>query len=304
MVQIYISMNNPNRIIMVRPANFGFNPETAASNKFQKSAAFENTQNLALAEFDLMVSTLRNKSIEVLVFDDTEEPSKPDAIFPNNWISFHPNGVSVLYPMEAENRRIERSMEVFEMLPDYSIQKLIDITHFENNNQFLEGTGSIIFDHNNKNAYCAISSRSDVEVFENICQQLGFKSISFEAHDMNGHAIYHTNVLLSIGENIIVLCSAAISDPIERAMVLEQLRATNRILVDISFLQMNHFAANCLEVNDKNGTPKLIMSQTAFQSFTPTQLASISEKLEIIAVSIPTIEQIGGGSARCMMLGV
>lgn len=289
---------------MVRPANFGFNPETAASNKFQKSAAFENTQNLALAEFDLMVSTLRKKSIEVLVFDDTEEPSKPDAIFPNNWISFHPNGVSVLYPMEAENRRIERSMEVFEMLPDYSVQKLIDITHFENNNQFLEGTGSIIFDHNNKNAYCAISSRSDVEAFEYICQQLGFKSISFEAHDLNGHAIYHTNVLLSIGENIIVFCSAAISDPIERAMVLQQLRSTNKILVDISFHQMNQFAANCLEVNDKIGTPKLIMSQTAFQSFTPTQLASISEKLEIIAVSIPTIEQIGGGSARCMMLGV
>ncbi len=289
---------------MVRPANFGFNLETAESNKFQKSATIADASRLALAEFDLMVSTLREKDIDVLVFDDTLEPQKPDAIFPNNWISFHPNGISVLYPMEAENRRIERRLEVFELLPDYSAKNLIDITHYENSNKFLEGTGSIIYDHTNKKAYCAIASRSDVEAFEDICKQLGFKAISFDAHDIHGHAIYHTNVLLSIGDNIIVLCSVCISDPIERSMVLQQLRATGKTIIDIDFQQMNQFAGNCLEVNDKHGAPKLIMSQTAFESFSKEIIDLISEKLEIVSVSIPTIEQIGGGSARCMMLGV
>jgi hypothetical protein len=297
-------MNNPERIIMVRPAHFGFNVETAESNKFQQSITLEGANELALAEFDSMVETLRNNDIEVLVLEDTVAPIKPDAIFPNNWISFHPDGRSVLYPMEALNRRLERRMDVFELAPEFNPENLLDITHFENTKQFLEGTGSIIFDNNNKSAYCAISSRSDVEAFEYLCKQLAFTPISFEAHDLNGHAIYHTNVLLSIGNQVVVICSESISNPIERAMVLNTFKQKDVLLVEISFHQMNQFAANCLEINDKYGKPCLVMSTTAYQSFSEETRNLINTKARIIPVSIPTIEKIGGGSARCMMLGV
>jgi hypothetical protein len=297
-------MNNPNRIIMVRPANFGYNPETAESNKFQNTASIENAQDLALEEFDNMVRKLRLHDIEVLILQDTETPKKPDAIFPNNWISFHPEGQSVLYPMEATNRRIERRMDVFDLVPDFNRNQLIDITHFESESKFLEGTGSIIFDHKNKLAYCAIASRSDVTAFELVCQKLGFTPISFEAHDVNGHAIYHTNVLLSIGENVTVICEECISNPIERAMVMNKLRESGNLIITIDFKQMAQFAGNCLEVNDKSSKPYLIMSETAFQSFSDETRNLIGKKVEIISVAIPTIEKIGGGSARCMMLGV
>lgn len=289
---------------MIRPAHFGFNLETAASNKFQKTVSIENAQDFALAEFDNMVSKLRGKNIDVLILDDTLEPKKPDAIFPNNWISFHPNGASVIYPMEAANRRVERRMDVYELLPDYSPQQLIDLTHYEHDNKFLEGTGSIIFDHKNKLAFCAIASRSYVTAFEDLCSKLGFTPISFEAHDVNGHAIYHTNVLLSIGENTTVICDACISNPIERAMVMNKLSDSGNLIVSIDFKQMNQFAGNCLEVNNKQGQPYLIMSETAYMSFPTETLNIINAKTEIIPVAIPTIEKIGGGSARCMMLGV
>jgi hypothetical protein len=297
-------MNNPNRIIMVRPANFGYNPETAESNKFQNTAPIVNAQDLALEEFDNMVRKLRRHDIEVLVLQDSDTPKKPDAIFPNNWISFHPDGQSVLYPMEAPNRRIERRMDVLELVPDFNRDQLIDLTHFEAESKFLEGTGSIIFDHRNKLAFCAISSRSDVTAFEHICQKLGFTPISFEAHDVNGHAIYHTNVLLSIGENVTVICEECISNPIERAMVMNKLRESGNLIITIDFKQMAKFAGNCLEVNDKSGKPYLIMSETAFQAFSEETKNLIGKKVELIPVAIPTIEKIGGGSARCMMLGV
>lgn len=297
-------MNNPERIIMVRPAHFGFNAETAESNKFQKTLVLENAQELALLEFDSVVETLRFNYIEVLILEDTAQPIKPDAIFPNNWISFHPDGRSVLYPMEALNRRLERRMDVFDLVPEFNPENLLNITNFEHSKQFLEGTGSIIFDHNNETAYCAISSRSDVLAFEDVCQKLGFLPISFEAHDLNGHAIYHTNVLLSIGNNITVICAESISNPIERAMVLNKLKESGNLIVEIDFYQMNHFAANCLEVNNKNGDSHLIMSETAYLSFSESMLRLIADQVKIISVAIPTIEKIGGGSARCMMLGV
>jgi hypothetical protein len=297
-------MNNPSRIIMVRPAHFGFNTETAASNKFQKTASIDNSQDLALAEFDNMVDKLRSKEIDVLILEDTNEIVKPDAIFPNNWVSFHPDGTSVFYPMEALNRRIERRKDIYELLPDFDSKQLIDLTHYEKENRFLEGTGSIIFDHRNKLAFCAISSRSDVGAFEDLSRKLGFTPISFEAHDINGHAIYHTNVLLSIGENITVVCDAAITNPIERAMVLNQLNNSGNVVVTIDFQQMNQFAANCLEVNNRHGQPYLIMSETAYMAFPKASLNNHCGKVEIISVAIPTIEKIGGGSARCMMLGV
>jgi len=289
---------------MVRPANFGFNIETAESNKFQKSATIQNVHLLALAEFDNMVEQLRKEEIEVLVFQDTEIPHKPDAIFPNNWLSFHPNGVSVLYPMEAKNRQIERRMEIFELVPEYNFQNNIDISNYESENKFLEGTGSIIFDHDQNKAYCAVSSRSNTAIFEELMSKLGFKAISFEALDLNGHQIYHTNVMLSIGDQIIVVCSESISDPLERHMVLNELNLSNKAIIDIDFSAMTNFAGNCLEINNKSGQSVLVMSETAHNHLTENQIFEISKKSKIVFVSIPTIESIGGGSARCMMLGV
>lgn len=297
-------MNNPNAIIMVRPANFGFNEETSASNKFQNSSEIEDAQIKALHEFDVMVETLRDAAVDVRVFEDTENPVKPDAIFPNNWISLHAQGQSVLYPMEAENRRIERRLEVLALTNQHKKEDLLDFTYFEKEGKFLEGTGSIIFDNQTNTAYCAQSSRSDVGVFEQVCQKLGFVPVSFDARDVHGFQIYHTNVLLSIGDHIVVLCSDCIENPIERAMVKTSLTNRDRIFVEISFDQMAHFAANCLEVNDAQGNPVLVMSQTAFEAFSAEQLTFIRSRVKIVAVKIPTIETLGGGSARCMLLGV
>jgi len=297
-------MNNPNAIIMVRPANFGFNEETAASNKFQNTEEIQDAPSKALQEFDAMVEKLRSADIDVRIFEDTPNPVKPDAVFPNNWISLHPDGRSVLYPMEAPNRRIERRLEVLALTQKHSPDALLDFTAFENQDKFLEGTGSIIFDYYTKTAYCAESSRSDVAVFERVCEKLDFRPISFDARDINGFQIYHTNVLLSIGDNIIVWCSACVENPIERAMVQSALRDTNRIFIEISFQQMANFAANCLEVNDKNGHPVLILSDTAYAALQPEQLALIRSRVKIVSVNIPTIETLGGGSARYMLLGV
>jgi hypothetical protein len=300
-------MNNPRQIVMVRPARFGFNEETAASNSFQNYLTNNNNKEAifqkALQEFEDMIRTLQSKKIEVHVYQDSIEPLKPDAIFPNNWISSHPDGKTVIYPMEAKNRRTEIRTDIIELLQTKAKHQTIDYSSQVNFGRYLEGTGSIIFDHENRKAYCAESSRSDIKLFEGLCEILGFKALSFQSHDLNGKAIYHTNVMLSIGENVIVICSEAISDTMERAMVLSHLKATTKLLIDLNFNQMNNFACNCLEVNNKNNKPKLVMSTTAFNSLTDEQKALIQHKVELVAVHIPTIETIGGGSARCMMLG-
>jgi len=297
-------MNNPNLIIMVRPSNFGFNAETASSNKFQSTEQIQNSQEKALKEFDNMVEVLRRDQIDVRILQDTETPMKPDAIFPNNWISFHSDGQSVLYPMEAPNRRHERRLDVFDLVENYKAQQILDFTNFEGDGKYLEGTGSVIFDFNSKTAYCAQSTRSNLEVFELVCQQLGFRSVSFDARDIHGFQIYHTNVLLSIGDNIIVLCSECIEHLIEREMVKETLMNSGRTFIDVSFKQMEKFSANCLEVNDMDGNPKLIMSYTAYHALNEEQINLIQMKVKIVVVEIPTIETLGGGSARCMLLGV
>jgi hypothetical protein len=297
-------MNNPNAIIMVRPANFAFNSETAVSNKFQNDMQIQDSNLKALREFDDMVNKLRLAGIQVHLLHDSPYPVKPDAVFPNNWISFHPDGLAVLYPMEAPNRRIERRMDVFDFVDSKYINNLLDITGNELDGRYLEGTGSIIFDHNQKTAYCAVSSRSNAALFEFLCKQINYRAVSFEAIDFNEHPIYHTNVMLSIGDNIIVICSESILNPVERNMVLNELRATNRVIIEVDFQQMNQFAANCLEVNDIHNQPKLVMSETAYAALKQEQIEQIQGKAVIVTVCIPTIEQIGGGSARCMMLGV
>lgn len=297
-------MNNPKKVIMVRPANFGFNPETAVSNSFQQHKEDnESAKTLAKSEFDCMVAALKEHDIVVDVLQDSSQPMKPDAVFPNNWVSFHPDGSAVLYPMEAENRRLEIREDVFALVENFKVSKLHDLTDYVHKNQFLEGTGSIIFDHQNKKAFCSVSSRSDIRLFEYLCLRLDFIPISFASHDLSGKEIYHTNVMLSVGEDIAVICSEAISDALERSMVLAQLADTNRIMIDVSFQQMNQFACNCLEVVNKNEEAFLIMSNTAFHAFTKKQIELIRTRVKIVASSIPTIETLGGGSARCMLLG-
>ena len=247
-------MKNPVELIMIRPANFGFNSETAQSNHFQNGQLNFDSSAVAVKEFDNMVTTLRNAELAVTVFEDTQTPLKPDAIFPNNWISAHENGTIVLYPMEAENRRIERREDVVSFLRDKKYNSsLIDLTKAEAQAKYLEGTGSIIFDSVNRDAYACISSRTDMELFEQLCTKLNYNPVSFISEDAIGNAIYHTNVMLSIGEHIIVICSESIPDLIERAMVMNRLKASNRTLIDVSFKQMNQFCCNCIEVDDSKG---------------------------------------------------
>lgn len=297
-------MNNPNALIMVRPEKFGFNVETAISNKFQQISDEQNIQELAQNEFDAMVNQLIREAIEVVVFNDTPEPVKPDCIFPNNWISMSPNGEVVLYPMEAKNRRLERREDVVAWMGLRREISIIDLTEYEKHGDYLEGTGSIIFDHNNRIAYCAESSRSNVVLFEKLCSDMNYTPISFVAKDLNGYPIYHTNVMLSIGDQVAVICAESIENPIERNMVLNAIQQTKKEIIEIDFQQMVHFGANCLEVNDISGQSKLIMSKTAFKSLKTDQIQRIQLHSKIIAVEIPTIESVGGGSARCMLLGV
>lgn len=298
-------MKNPNELIMIRPANFGFNSETAQSNRFQNEQQIDNSSILAIQEFDHMVSDLLKSGLIINVFEDTSIPIKPDAIFPNNWISTHENGTIVLYPMEAENRRIERREDILDFLRNKGYDTaLIDLTRSEVDAKYLEGTGSIIFDSVNRDAYACISSRTDVKLFEQLCKKLNYNPISFLAEDVSGNAIYHTNVMLSIGEHVIIICSESIPDMVERAMVMNTLKASNRTLIDVSFAQMNQFCCNCIEVDDINGNSRLIMSSTAHNALHDNQINQIAQTTTILPVDINTIETIGGGSARCMILGI
>lgn len=288
---------------MVRPLHFGFNPETAASNAFQKNSAVTEAQNLALAEFDTMVAQLKNKGITVIVADDQEKVICPDAIFPNNWFCMLPNGQHILFPMLASNRRKEINPQVATLLQEKTkLQATIDLSQKAENNQFLEGTGSIVFDHENRLAYACESPRTDLKLLEELCKQIGYQAITFLATDAAGKAIYHTNVLMAIGENVAILCTESIADVLERSMLVAKLKQTGKTCIDIRFNQMNSFAGNAFEVKSTNGNI-WILSNTAWNSLTEKQQQQLGGKDKVCVVNIPTIEKIGGGSARCMMAG-
>ena len=239
---------------------------------------------------------------KIRVVEDTDLPRKPDAIFPNNWVSFHEDGTVVLYPMCAENRRSERRMEIIEALgTEFRIEKIVDLSHFENEGRFLEGTGSIMFDHENKIAYACLSPRTDAALFDEVSQTLGYTPISFRAVDAKGRAIYHTNVMMCIGVGFAVICLESIENAEEKETVVESLKRSGLEIIDISFEQMNKFAGNMLEVSGKNGKVFLVQSQRAFDSLRKEQIAVLEKYCELLPIPIPTIETIGGGSARCMM---
>ena len=289
-------------ILMVRPYQFYFNQQTAANNFFQSNIHIENANALAIAEFDAMVEQLRAHQINVKVVQDTKDPSTPDAIFPNNWISTHAGGTLCLYPMFAENRRAERKSSVIEFLQaNYKIENVLDLTDLEKEGKFLEGTGSMVLNHQDKIAYGCISERLDKEVFTYWCDKMQFKPISFKAVDDKAQPIYHTNVMMCMGDQFVVICLDSISNEQERQMLLDSFGQTKKEVIEISHDQLNHFAGNMLQVFDMNEKPHLIMSEQAYSTLNATQLKSLEKYNPILPISIPTIEALGGGSTRCMM---
>ena len=292
-------------LLMVRPACFQFNNETAISNAFQKNSSNlkrEQIKEMAVAEFDNYVATLRNHAIDVTVIQDSEMPPKPDAIFPNNWISMTKDGTVFLFPMLTPNRRWEVRPDIIELLKEkFKVNEIKDFTFYVNENKFLEGTGSMIFDHPNKTAYACLSPRTDKKLFIEHCKRIGYKPLYFTASDQQGHLVYHTNVMLTIGDKFAVICLESIKNNAEQNAIVQQLEKDGHEIITISFEQMEAFAGNMLQVESRGGKTFLVMSKTAYASLKCMQIEQIEQYTSILSVAIPTIEMIGGGSARCML---
>ena len=300
-----------NTVLMIRPASFRMNEETAVNNYFQKKTEelHEEVNQKAQAEFDRFVEKLRSKGIRVVVVQDDPANDTPDALFPNNWVSFHEGGRAALYPMFAANRRRERRQDVFDQLKAEGVEitTINDYSPSENDNVFLEGTGSLILDREHKKAYCALSPRADKKLLEQFCNDFNYTPIAFTANQtVEGKrmAIYHTNVMMCIGENFSVICLESIDDDIERSTVVDNLTRDGKEIIAISEEQMHQFAGNMLQVKSEDGQPYLVMSKTAHDSLIPEQLEAIEKYCPILSADLNTIEVHGGGSARCMLAEV
>jgi hypothetical protein len=292
---------------MVRPAAFGFNAETAANNYFQSNPEIdkEELQQKALLEFDNMVQTLRNHDINVVVIEDTKEPAKPDAIFPNNWLSTSPNGTVAVFPMYAPNRRIEKRDEILQQLAAvFLVKDVQDWSEYEVEGRFLEGTGSMVIDYDNKMIYACISERTSLPVLEKYAATNGFQAIVFLAADKNGMPVYHTNVMMTLGEGFCVLCEEAIEEEWELIAVRQLLESTHHTIIAITRDQMHQFAGNMLQVKNKSGEKFLIMSQAAINSLRKEQKEMLEAYSTLLPIAVPTIEEVEGGSVRCMMAEV
>jgi hypothetical protein len=293
-------------VLMIRPARFQSNPQTAESNRFQgRTSVTPAAQHAAaLAEFEALVQALESTGIRVVVFDDTPEPHTPDAIFPNNWVSFHADGTAVLYPMEASNRRTERRRDIIESLADdhgFVVRNVIDLTHHEKDGHFLEGTGSMVLDRTNRIAYACLSSRTHLDALGEFAQRLDYEVLAFDAVDQHGAAIYHTNVLMNVGEKIAVVCDEAVPREQQRKAVLESLAATGHDILRLTFAQLNAFAGNMLELRSSDGQRVTAMSDQARRALTGDQLAKFAQNGGILSAPIDTIECSAGGSVRCML---
>ena len=289
-------------LMMIRPVNFQFNEETAVNNAFQQANDDGEVQQKALKEFDAFVSVLQDAGVDVTVINDTPTPVTPDSIFPNNWISFHEGGSIVLYPMYAVNRRAERKPHVLEALKQkFQINVTIDFSGKEENNQFLEGTGSMVLDRTNQIAYACLSPRTEQHLFEEWCTKMGFRGCSFHSVDEQGGEIYHTNVMMCVADRYVVICLESIRDAVERENVIETIQSSGKEIIEISYGQMNHFAGNMLQVENKEGKTFLVMSSQAFEALNTQQIEKLSTFNPILHSSLYTIEKNGGGSARCMM---
>ncbi len=298
---------------MIRPAAFDYNPQTAATNKMQRPDATSSSSAAAhaLDEFDGFVRALRSEGITVDVFADPPRPPKPDAVFPNNWVSFHADGTVVLYPMQAESRRWERNPEVIESAVKhlgYRTARVLDLTHREVEGRFLEGTGSLVLDHVQRVAYACVSGRTDPGVVQEWSQEMGYEAVVFEAFDRNADPVYHTNVLMCIGERAVIVGSEAISGR-DRGRVVERLRASGREIIEIGLDGVAGFAGNMLELaswDEALGDCRvLVMSDTARHVLPPEAFARLSACTDtVLSVPVPTIERLGGGSVRCMLAEV
>ena len=299
-------MQTTDTVLMIEPIAFGYNAETAENNYFQVEQKEADIQSKALAEFKVFVEKLKNKGINVITIKDTIDPHTPDSIFPNNWVSFHRDGKVVLYPMFASNRRVERREDIIETIKQkgFEVSELDDWSLPETQGHFLEGTGSMIFDHDNKIAYGSVSLRLDENLFREFCAKYGFKPVVFHSFQTVGNErlpIYHTNVMMCVADRFVVICLNCIDDETERDMVAETIRNSGKEIIEISEKQMQQFAGNMLQVQNTDGKKFLIMSQTAYQSLEQNQIENIEKYCEIIYSDLNTIEVNGGGSARCML---
>ena len=296
-------MQSTSKVLMVRPVRFSFNTETAGNNLFQeKMDDPQEAQTFALKEFENYVKLLQDAEVEVDIIDDIETPHTPDSIFPNNWFSTHSDGKLITYPVFAENRRQERDKEVLPYIESkYKIEKKIDLTHYENENEFLEGTGSMILDRVNRIVYACRSPRTTEEVLEKFCEESGYDYFLFTAKGDSGFEIYHTNVMMSVGSDLAIVCLDSIEDIEERMALIELLEENNREVMEITLEQMDNFAGNMLELQSKRGEPILVMSASAKKILNKEQLEQLQRRYKIIAPDLTHIENNGGGSARCML---
>lgn len=296
-------------LLMVRPANFAFNEETAANNAFQvKDSRLtpEQIRKNAVSEFDAFVKTLREAGVHVIVAKDSIKPPKPDAIFPNNWVTFHQEGFLITYPMFAPTRRRERRRQIIEAVlkKGFHSDRRVNLEFNEKRNRYLEGTGSIIFDHQHKLAYACLSPRTDASLLDDLCEEIGYKPVLFHSTDDKQQDIYHTNVMMALGESFVVICLDSVKKPEERTMLEKQFVDTKKEIVEISLAQMNAFAGNMLQVRNEQGQTMLVMSEQAYKALTAEQIASLQKHTRLLHSPLYTIEQYGGGSARCMMAEV
>lgn len=303
--QIMPTNQTTHSIIMVNPAQFGCNAQTAATNVFQRAsdADAQHLRERAKREFADFVTTLRKADVEVIVFDDTDRPVKPDAVFPNNWLTTHVDGTSVLYPMQAANRRKEcRPALLAQLATDYGYTTTneLDLTDHADHQRYLEGTGSLVLDRATRTTYACLSPRTNLELLAHWCERMQYNAITFSATCRDA-PIYHTNVMMAVGTTLAVVCLSAITDHTERARVRGHLEASGHRVLAITEAQMNAFAGNMLELADAAGAPLMVMSQAAQASLTRAQLATIAAHARIVTAAIPTIEANGGGSVRCMI---
>lgn len=295
-------MQTTSHILMIRPVNFAFNAETATNNAFQVKNEEANVQGKALKEFDEFVNVLRENGVEVTVVDDTPEPNTPDSIFPNNWISFHGDGTVLLYPMYAPNRRAERKEHVLEMIDEhYLVKQKIDLSYNEKANLFLEGTGSMVLDRDNKLVFACLSPRTDKKVLDEFCSKMNYEAVVFHSVDESSQPIYHTNVMMCIADKYVVICLDSIRDREEKKKVVAAIQRTNKEIIEINYDQLNHFAGNMLQIENREGEKLVVMSTQAFTSLSREQVQKLNGYNRIVHAPLNTIEVNGGGSARCMM---
>ena len=300
-----IRMKAETKLLRVMPVCFGFNEQTASSNHFQHQSEGKDIQECALEEFDGMVNILREHDIPVIVVEDTPEPETPDSIFPNNWFSTHADGTLVLYPMFAPNRRKERDPAVIRTIMGAAgTKRILDLSGWEDKGKFLESTGSMVLDRKAKVAYACRSPRTSEPVLDEFCRKLGYSPVLFDAVDRDGSPIYHTNVVMSVGEAFAVVCKDVVISPPELSKIERSLSSAGKKIIWITANQMRHYAGNILEVKNIRGERFVVMSDTASNSLTDSQRADINENGPILSVHIPHIEEVGGGSARCMMAEV